>query len=484
LVEYDRLGRRTKLADPDLGIIVYGVDVIGRAWSQESPNQRNLGIKTYTEYDSLNRIVGRYEKELEGHWIFDTAITGVGQLAEAYTMAGTVKDYDRIHTYDGLGRPSETKQKLLDFWYRSRIDYDDWSRPVTSTYQRGADTPKIFSTRYNASGYIARIERAALVLWNVTKQDASNRPFEIAMGNGLIQSKLFNVHTGQLDSAKLMNGNVARLYEGYDYDPIGNATTRTQYWDAGGFIEVLHYDTLNRLDTSTIGSVALAYTYDAAGNTLTKDGTGTYTYPEQGRASARPHALSTIKAADGTVSSFNYDDNGNLKGGSAYSATWTSFDMPIHIAKNDVWAEFKYGPEHQRTSQNRNDQSSVIYAGAQEVETTKLGVTTVKTYWPNGVGVEIDRGTSATELNWTHLDRLGSPVALTTESGTIREKLEYDVWGKRRYTDDNNSTADNIAGKIDNRGFTGHEMLDALDLVHMNGRIYNPSTGRFLRVIL
>ena len=30
------------------------------------------------------------------------------------------------------------------------------------------------------------------------------------------------------------------------------------------------------------------------------------------------------------------------------------------------------------------------------------------------------------------------------------------------------------------RGFTGHEMLDSVSLVHMNGRVYDPYVGRFL----
>jgi RHS repeat-associated protein len=41
-------------------------------------------------------------------------------------------------------------------------------------------------------------------------------------------------------------------------------------------------------------------------------------------------------------------------------------------------------------------------------------------------------------------------------------------------------TPNSIDGVIDNRGFTGHEMLDHLDLVHMNGRVYEPLLGRFL----
>ena len=30
------------------------------------------------------------------------------------------------------------------------------------------------------------------------------------------------------------------------------------------------------------------------------------------------------------------------------------------------------------------------------------------------------------------------------------------------------------------RGFTGHEQLDEVGLVHMNGRVYDPELGRFL----
>ena len=33
---------------------------------------------------------------------------------------------------------------------------------------------------------------------------------------------------------------------------------------------------------------------------------------------------------------------------------------------------------------------------------------------------------------------------------------------------------------ITTRGFTGHEMVDALGIIHMNGRIYDPKLGRFL----
>ena len=34
--------------------------------------------------------------------------------------------------------------------------------------------------------------------------------------------------------------------------------------------------------------------------------------------------------------------------------------------------------------------------------------------------------------------------------------------------------------KITTRGYTGHEHLEALDLINMDGRIYDPKLGQFL----
>ena len=73
-------------------------------------------------------MTGRYEPDLESHWIFDTATNGKGQLAESYTgtesMQPSQRTYRRIHSYDALGRPQQTVQTLRDAVYTSETDYD------------------------------------------------------------------------------------------------------------------------------------------------------------------------------------------------------------------------------------------------------------------------------------------------------------------------------------------------------------------------
>jgi RHS repeat-associated protein len=482
-VDYDPLGRKTDLHDPDLGWIHYDVDPLGRVYQQSNPLLRSpqYGTVVKFSYDKLDRMIARLEPELNSYWTYDPA-HGIGQLGEAYNGTPDNKTYSRVHTYDSLGRPSTTTQWLTDAAYLSQVEYDDWSRPVRQTYKRGDDAAKVFDLRYNAMGFQSRTERAGRPLSEVLEQDAANRPTKIGLGNGLLQTRIINAYTGRLDNGTLATAaNAPRLTEGYEYDQLGSVRKRNLYWDVGGFQESFTYDDLNRLKTSTVlGQSEQLFTYDNAGNLTSKPGLGTYNYPQQGAGSAQPHA---VQGFNGVVS-FAYDINGNLTSGNNRSASWTTFDMPVTITKGGSSSTFVYGPEHQRTRQDRRDDSiltQVIYAGAQEVEKQNDTVT-VKTYWPGGIGVEIDRGTASTELSWMHVDNLGSIVGLTDEQGNFRDKgrLEYDAWGKRRSVDDNASIDDSINGVVDNRGYTGHEMLDQLDLVHMNGRVYDPYTARFL----
>lgn len=475
-VTYDVRGHRTKLKDPDLGEILYTPDQFGRPLVRQTAEQAYRGDRTDMAYDMLDRMIGRYERDLRSEWLYDTAANGKGQLAEAHTGAASPWDYRRVHTYDNVGRPSAISTTLSDGVYTSTPGYDAWGRVVSQTYRRGSDVAKTFGLRYNAFGYLATVERGPLVLWRVTGQDAAGRTTNVAFGNGLAQTRIYSETSGRLTGAQLVSGNLLRLDEGYQYDPIGNVKMRSQQWNGHGFIEMFTYDELNRLTTSAIGSDTKTINYYSDGRIRSKTGVGSgdYVYPVLGAPNVPAHAVSNIPG----IGDFHYDRNGNLWDGNGRTVTWTSFDMPMKITKGSYWNLFVYGPEYQRVRQDRGDGTQVIYAGAQEVEKAGAQVT-VKTYWPNGVGVEIDRPGKPTELSWTHTDRLGSPVALTDEAGNVREELAYDAWGKRRNTLDN-TTQDTVVGNSDNKGFTSHEMLDQLGLVHMNGRVYDPLIGRFI----
>jgi len=88
------------------------------------------------------------------------------------------------------------------------------------------------------------------------------------------------------------------------------------------------------------------------------------------------------------------------------------------------------------------------------------------------------------KTDYWHKDHLGSLVASTNESGTITQRFTFDPWGKRVCLAANGTTStcsSNGSTGTEERGFTGHEMLDEIGLIHMNGRLYDPELGRFLQ---
>ena len=211
-IAYDLLGRKTTLSDPDLGTITYGIDPRGLQWQQVSPNERLSGQTSTFQYDVLDRLVLRSEPDLSSYWVFDqaggastcTATASCGKLVEAYTMNGSLKQYDRLLGYDSVGRPVSTVT-TVDALYTMTTTYDIWGRLSGGTAQRGSGPLKTFGRRYNGNGYLAQVLRGAgsgaQVLWQANQQDASDRVINATLGNGLVVSRDYNAYTGRLADA-------------------------------------------------------------------------------------------------------------------------------------------------------------------------------------------------------------------------------------------------------------------------------------------
>lgn len=100
----------------------------------------------------------------------------------------------------------------------------------------------------------------------------------------------------------------------------------------------------------------------------------------------------------------------------------------------------------------------------------------VKTFGLNNATV----AANPDHVNYWHKDHLGSLVAVSNASGAVLERMAYDAWGKRLFPNGTTDPNGQINPASTDRGYTGHEHLDELGFVHMNGRIYDPLLGRFL----
>jgi len=525
-ITYDRLGRKTSLADPNLGNNTSLIDPSLAGWTYlvdpigQTRKQTNGNLQTTTfDFDPLGRLIHRLEQDLESYWDYDTAANGVGQLGEAYTWAAGSKDYRRVLSYDSTGRLSSSVTSL-DWDYSESTTYDAFGR-VDGTYHRraarGAGASGVsnsFHPRYNAQGYVNQVDRydgTYSTVWQAQAFDAEGHATREQLGSGLITDRGYNPYTGRLESNRTgpSSGNPSHQNDSYDYDPLGNLSSRSQLIATAGSLlsESFAYDDLNRLQSSTLGSVVKTSYYDEIGNLVSKTGVGVYSYPTSGTGSVRPNAVATITGTTAGLTNpgFSYDDNGNLKNGLGRAYAWTAYDMAASIDKLSAGSAvqrtaFIYSPEHERTRQNIGPVSggvagapttTIWYAGAIEKEIdTAANTTTLRTAMPMGLGyveekiagTAIAAGASGTRNPRYFLkDHLGSTLAITDQAQAVLQRLSYDAWGRRRNpdgSDDSGPLWGSLKNSQDHSGYTGHESLDQLELVHMNARLYDPLLGR------
>jgi RHS repeat-associated protein len=207
-------------------------------------------------------------------------------------------------------------------------------------------------------------------------------------------------------------------------------------------------------------------------------------------ASIRPHAVSSVA---GTVNAtYIYDANGNLGSGADRTLTYKSFNLPDTITRGTDSFQYVYGPKHERVKlivQRTSGVYTTIYlhpnGGAEllfEKETTPDG-TEYRHYVNAGtyvVGAYLTKSSGSPEMRYFHYDSLDSLSAITNNSGAVVERLAYEPFGKRRYPNGTADPTNLLFGVTTDRGFTGHEHLDELGLIHMNGRVYDPLLGRFM----
>nr|WP_256473648.1 RHS repeat-associated core domain-containing protein [Aliidiomarina quisquiliarum] len=82
-----------------------------------------------------------------------------------------------------------------------------------------------------------------------------------------------------------------------------------------------------------------------------------------------------------------------------------------------------------------------------------------------------------------HKDAQGSTVVITGNAvlgNVLKQQIVYDPWGKQATLWSHSQFIFGLRlGKM--RGYTGHTMVNDLNLIHMGGRTYNPVLGRFMQ---
>jgi len=477
---YDIRGHRLSIADPDTGTTTFTSDVLGEVATKVDAKSQ----KTTYAYDLLGRPTTRTEPDLTSTWTYDSCTNGKGLVC---TVTGN-NGYSRSYAYNTLEQVSSITS-VNGTSYPTDFTYDAAGRLWTITYPTGFELQR----GYNSSGYLATIglPNSNAYYWQQTADDAEGHITADTLGNGITETRTYYPTNGLVNTIEAgVSGAVQN--QTFTYDQYHNLYTRTDIYGGTTVAETFGYDGLNRLNgvTGTTNGTALtakSLTYDATGNIVTKSDVGTYKYPTAG--SAGPHAVSSITGTLNGVTNpaFTYDVNGNLTSAAGRTVTWTSYNMAASVVDGANSDTYAYSPEHQRIKELHQDGSYLLFFGLgsgephYELQYISSSNYTYRYYLSVGsgdVGMVLQNQAGAISTNYFHRDNLGSVSAVTNDSATVLQKFSYDAWGKRR--NPNGTDATTAITSVIDRGYTGHQMMDSVNLINMNGRVYDPALGRFM----
>jgi RHS repeat-associated protein len=508
---YDAVGRKLTMSDPDKGQWTYAYYSNGELKKQIDAKDQMIEF----QYDKLGRTVNHVDctasatspcptanQPSNTTWTYDTAPNGVGQLDN---VQDSKTGYVKALAYDTVGRTVQTViSPAANENYYQRVNFDQYGR-VYQQYDASATLNGVTNV-YNASGYLTQINDAA-----------SNQPYYLvnamdAMGHITTESngaattvRTYDATMGRLQTIvstvinlNAQTGSITTQNFAYGYDAIGNMTSRKDVLN-NNLTETFVYDEVNRLYSDQVGTAAAAtINYDSFGNIAAKSGLS-YTYGA-GTASSGCTSGNGVHAAlnvGGTA--YTYDCNGNNLSGDSRTLQYSVFDKPTSISKGTFTATFKYDSERnliKRLDNNNGAVTTTVYIGNVEkvikpdnsYELRRYIAGAIVTLKYNSGGV-LQSSTNQYVLK----DHLGSTDVIIDQHGivvqgsgnTTKQKQSFDPWGMRRDTTTWVPLSTSLLAQFDhsttNKGFTGHEMVDELGIIHMGGRIYDPRIARFLQ---
>lgn len=376
------------------------------------------------------------------------------------------------YKYDKYGRTISETHEMSNRSFTTRTSYNNINKPDTISYPSGFN----IKLNYYDTGYQQSIHNAksGQLIWEADDYDEFGNVAVAHIGNDRYTGRIYSpvgtiIETGTDDI----------LYCKYEYDGCNNLTSKID--NIRGNEEYYGYDALNRLTMATTeanGKSAriIDVEYDAGGNIISKSNVGNIEYKD-----------GTNRLA--MIEGYKIPEWESIK--------YTSFNKikEVIATRNNGIRDIRfvymlaYGPDKTRCMQGLYPQGGSgtnynckYYVGNIYDEAHNNGKVLKQDYiYANGNLVAIHQTNQGNEkMLYVHLDNLGSIWAYTNENGEITEELNYDPWGRKR----NPETWDYYTGykhlTSSDRGFGGHEQMDIMDMVNMDGRMYDPYLGRFL----
>ena len=494
VTEYDRLGRPIKHIDPSAGVTTASYNSFGEIIKTVD----GTGGVTTTDYDALGRPTVSISPDGQADYTWDPS-NGLGMLAEAKTPEGVVTTYQ----YNARGQATMAKWSIESVPYEVNVDYDAIGQLNSVTYPKIPGPAPRLKVRYTyrPGGFLDEVQDAqsGARYWRPTQRNAAGQL--VAEGYGvspagddlLRSTRTYQPETGLLTGIDLNDASGLLLDRiAYEYDLNRNVTARSDLVGEGHRKQTFLYDSLDRLDIWTVWKpggvqdVATDFDYNKIGNLLSETVTGRtgrnviYRYGQNG---APTHALTSRGAQ-----AYTYDGAGRQTTGPDRTIAYTTFGLPKSLTKGGGQTTlFAYDAAGTRVLKRNDDATVISIAGLFERRNPAAsGAATRNVHYITADGQAIaqvtlsqavpDGDVTQIETLFLHRDAQGSVIQTTTD-GQVVEEFFYHPFGQRV---DRNYDPVAVQSRPVRRGYSGHEHDDDLDLINMQGRVYDPVARSFL----
>lgn len=443
---------------------------------------------TYDEYGFPTQVKHNY---------FDDGIVIGGQ-------AGEMVDVMILNTVFNPTKENLNKRYNSLFNTSESFEYDSLDRLTVW----GADPQELFNTTFSINGNLegfapvngatATISLGRLRINATLSQSGVQKRI---VSNATLGTKLkikVNVNKGGIDKIRIVivEENPSSLQTnqyvlGLANEGIfeGNHTVLNNNWNVyirfdksqtSTDVGVLKTCYIDNLIVSKI-AVANIQDYDLLGR-ITKNNLGNYNYTSSKQY--RNTSIFTTTEAD------SYYSTRKLQ-----TVTYNTFKSPIQITELGIEKiDFIYNDSNGRSAMyygglqedklERSMRKFYAADGSMEIKHNNSNGTTEFVTYIGGDGytapVILKSDGTTQHYFYLHRDYQGSIVAISNNSGQVVEKRLFDPWGNIIVIQDGSGNILSSLTVLD-RGYTGHEHLQNVGLIHMNGRLYDPKLHRFLQ---
>lgn len=479
---YDPLQRVTTRTETGVGTFSQTFGPFGLV--QEDSRE---GVRTVYSYDASRRLL-REVHDLDGETSYDyyEAGGGYGRPAKTTSPDGVVTYY----TYDQIGRPRSVSQALPEGKLSVAMSYNTRGQLADLRFE---DThaeeyqflPEL-SYDYSAnSGELIRISLKGEPVWELLSVSADGRPTEQLFGNGVRQSVGYSQETGRVESFNV-RGSDEFVDRTFEYDSLGHLRKETHH--TSGLSETFDYDRLGRLErwNDTAGKGHL-YGYAEHGSLSFRNESQDPMFLEFDPGTLTPR----LRCSDVDLSvgcfGFQYDSLGRrLLSPSGTVVEYNQWDLPRFVS-TPKWGKtnYAYSAEGNRAAKWSDAGGTTFYLldlleHRQDVAGRHRSVLRVHSPFGEVAQLEVSKGEE--RLEFLHVGRRASVDLMTDKDGAVVARQFYSPFG--RVLEQGSPTlppvAEDSGAERDSIGFSTHEHEFDTGFINSLGRIYDPSTSRFL----